>query len=66
MLVELATSPVVKLLEFGYYGASILMLIAWIAILGILVSVEAFQVAGLFVLLTVAILYLAFQNERPD
>lgn len=66
MLVELATSPVVKLLEFGYYGASILMLIAWIAILGILISVEAFQVGGLFVLLTVAILYIAYQNERLD
>lgn len=65
MLVELATSPVVKLLELGYYGAAILMLIAWATIVLFLLSVGAFQVGGLFVLLTVIILIVAYQNERP-
>lgn len=66
MLVELANSPLVKVLELGYYALSVALLVAWIVILIFLFSVGAVQVGGLFLLLTIFIAVVAYVNERPD
>lgn len=66
MLVELANSPLVKILELGYYAFSVFLLVAWVAILAFLFSVGAVQVGGLFLLLTIFVAIVAYVNERSD
>jgi len=66
MLLELANSPLVKVLELGYYAISVVLLVAWVVILAFLFSVGAVQVGGLFLLLTIFIAVVAFVNERMD
>lgn len=66
MLVKLATSPAVGILQIGYYALSVLMLLAWSAIVLFLLVEGAYQVGGLFVILTVLIVVLAYANERYE
>lgn len=66
MLSKLANSPAVKLLQIGYYPLSIRITLVWVGFTGFLLYQGAFEVAGLFLVLTLPILALAYFNERPD
>ncbi|MFA9517893.1 hypothetical protein ACERIT_11865 [Halopenitus sp. H-Gu1] len=66
MLARLATSPVVKLLQVGYYLISIGIVLAWFGFTAFLLLQGAYEVGGVFVIMTILIGLLAYFNERPD
>jgi hypothetical protein len=67
MLAQLATNRlVVKSLQITYYAASIAIILAWFGFTAFLLIQGAYEIGGLFVVMTVLIAILAYFNEQPD
>lgn len=63
---QLSLIPVVKGLQIGYYLLAVVLSVCWIGIIIFLLYQGAYQVGGLFVLMTIFLAIIAYANERPS